>query len=164
MVARVAVPALDHQRDALQDARRVLELIREVLERQEGAHAGRELDDVEGLGQIIVRAQLDRLDLVGKLVERGEHDDRDETCLRILFQRLTDGVSVAPRHHDVAQDEVGRLACHRLESLLAVGRLRDPISERLEDVADDLPVRFLIVHHEDARTLHCSTSPRPRAA
>ena len=47
------------------------------LQAREAAHAGEQRDVVDRLGEEVVGAGLQALDAVGRLVERGDHHDRD---------------------------------------------------------------------------------------
>src|SRR5688572_31038925 len=90
-----------------------------------------QLGGAERLVQEVVGSEIDRLHLLRQIVERSEDDDRQEPRPRRRFQLAADAVAVAPRHHDVQQDQVGELVAHREERLFAVLRLAQRVAERL---------------------------------
>ena len=70
----------------------------------EGADAGDELGEVEGLGQVVVGAQAEALDAVGDAARRGQH--QDAALAAPGHQAATDLVAVdtgdvAVQDHDV---------------------------------------------------------------
>src|SRR5438045_2930309 len=80
--------------------------------RQDRADAGHQLARAERLRQVVVAAELEPEDTVDLLVLRGEKDDRH---VRAAPQPPADLGAVELRHHDVEDDEVGRLAGEALE-------------------------------------------------
>src|SRR5207249_2616916 len=60
------------------------------------------------------------------------------------------------------QDDVRDLPFYGFEGRSTIGRLRDCVPERFEDLADHQTVRLLVVHHEDTRALHRHILPPPR--
>ncbi len=84
-------------------------LIPQALLLEAGADPGPEQHDVAGLGQVVLRAELDRADDAGDLVERRDHQDRDVPPVRILLEALQHGRAVEVGHHDVEKHQVHRL-------------------------------------------------------
>ena len=70
------------------------------------ADAGEQLLGLEGLGDVIDRAELERAHLLEGIGERGEKDHRDVARRLRLLQALADRVAVHARHHHVEQDEI----------------------------------------------------------
>ena len=58
----------------------------------EGADAGDELGEIEGLGQVVVGAQAEALDAIGDAARRGQHEDA--TLAALGHQAATDLVAV----------------------------------------------------------------------
>jgi len=119
----------------------------EHLQPRQVFDAGDERDVVDGLGQKVIGAALEPLDLVGRLVERRHHDDRD---MMGLGRRLDAAAGLEPvhaRHHHVEKHDIDPFARQNIERFLAaVGRqhfeiLRlKPRFEQLhvgQDVIDD---------------------------
>ena len=75
---------------------------------------------VEGLRQVVRRAQLDAADHAVELVHRRDHDHRDRPEPVVGLQPLQHLVAVQLRHHDVQQEEVERARPEKLERLAAV--------------------------------------------
>ena len=107
---------------------------------QDGADARQQLARVEGLGQIVVRTQLQPDDAVGLLGQRRQHDDRQP---RRGAQPAADGEPVLPRQHEVEHDEIEAAVVEQPLHRLAVGGGIDakavPGQEPLQQVAD-LPI------------------------
>src|SRR5207244_398624 len=113
-----------------------------------GAHAGHQLARAERLRHVVVAAELEPEDTVDLLVLRGEKDDRH---LRAAPQPPADLGAVELRHHDVEDDQVGRLAGEALERLLAVGGLDGAEAGLLEREDDDLADMGVVVDDQDRR-------------
>jgi hypothetical protein len=67
------------------------------------------LREIDRLGDVIVGARLEALDLVVGRVERRLHDDRDERERPVPLDAARDLEAVHFRHHHVEQDEVRRI-------------------------------------------------------
>ena len=115
---------------------------------QDRAHAGHQLARAEGLRQVVVAAELEPEDTVDLLVLRGEKDDRH---VRAAPQPPADLGAVELRHHDVEDDEVGRLAGEALERLLAVGGLDRAEARLREREGDDLADVGVVIDDQDRR-------------
>ena len=79
--------------------------------------AGHQLAGVEGLGHIVIGAQLQADDLVHVVGAGGEDDDGD---VARLAQLAADLEAVHLRHHDVEDDQVGLVGLDLLQRLTAV--------------------------------------------
>src|SRR5687767_14630412 len=101
MTRGIGIAPRHRERDALQDIFSMLELIGVQLERQERAYACCEFRNIEGLDQKIVYTQFDALELIRKLIQRGQHDDRYQTRPWICFEFLADCIAIELRHHNV---------------------------------------------------------------
>jgi hypothetical protein len=83
--------------------------------------AGDELGHLEGLGHVVVGAELQPDDDVHGVALGGEHDDRDPALRPDLAADL---ISVEYGEHDVEDDEVERRLAEVEQSLSAVGCCR----------------------------------------
>ena len=91
------------------------------------ADAGEQLLGREGLHEVVVRAGREALDR-GLLPGAGrEQQHRDAGGARVGAQRGQQLGAAEPRHHDVAQDEVGRLVPGR-------GERRGPVADRVHHI------------------------------
>ena len=77
---------------------------------QHGLDAGDELARGEGLGDVVVGAELEAVDAVVLGGARGEEDDGDDAEGGVLAEAPAEVEAVAAGHHDVEQEEGGRLA------------------------------------------------------
>ena len=78
--------------------------------------ARHELQNAEGLCDVVVRARIEAAHFVRLLGERREHDGAHFGVMRLdLFQDLH---AVPVREHDVEEHDVGRLPLHRLPKFL----------------------------------------------
>lgn len=81
-----------------------------------GAHARAHFLDIEGLGDVIGRAQREAFELVLRLVGHGDENDRNAVVLRQGLEVLAYLVAAHAGHPDVEQNQVGRRrALHQLD-------------------------------------------------
>ena len=85
---------------------------------QDGADAGDDLFEAEGLGDVVVAADGQALDLVAHVVARGEEEDGDRDAG--VAQAPGDGEAVHVGEHDVEDDEVGARGLGFVECAAAV--------------------------------------------
>jgi hypothetical protein len=95
-------------------------LIVEHLEPSEVLHARDQRNVVDGLGQEVVGAALEPLDLVGRLIEGGDHDDRDVLGAGAGFDAAADLEPVHARHHHVEEDHIDALPGADVEGVRTV--------------------------------------------
>ena len=118
------------------------------------ADAGNQLARTEGLGHVIVRAQLQRLHLVFLLVANGEDQHRQPGREGAdAAQRLDAPDS---RHIHIQQHRVEDAAAQRLQRLLAARGLHH-LKAQLDQRRAQRPAdRRFIVHHKNAngRLIH----------
>src|SRR5579864_3232225 len=110
--------------------------------------ARRELHHVEGLRQIVVRAELQAEHLVDHLAPGREHDDGRRDAL--LPGIATDVEAACPGQHDVEQDDAPRLAGRPVESSEAVGRDADLVPLALQPVRQREHEPRLVLDEQDA--------------
>ena len=110
-------------------------------------HAGHQLAHGKGLGDVVVRADLQAEDLVLLLLAGGENDDRHIVALGA--QSAADVKAHHLRHHHVEQDEVGLFLARERETRLAVVGLERGVALALEVEADDVHDVHLVLDDED---------------
>ena len=86
----------------------------------DAAHARDELLVVEGLGQVVVGAGGEALELVGLQAARRQHDDGDVLGARVLTKAPHQLEAAHARHHHVGDHHVGDLLEDGGERLVAV--------------------------------------------
>jgi hypothetical protein len=96
------------------------QLVHHLLQARQRAHPGEERDVVDRLGEEVVGAGLQAAHPVRDVGKRGDHDQRDVACLAVRLQATAQLETVHPRHHDIGQDQVGRLAVRQLDGRGAV--------------------------------------------
>ena len=130
------------------------------LETEQVPHAHAELRAVDGLAEKVLGSGAEPPDLGVAVVQGG--DDHDENVLgdRVALDPDRHLVPVHPGHHDVEQDEVGRLLRHDLERLFAARREHDTEALVREHDLEQLPVVRLVVHHQDGRRGVEEVAPR----
>src|SRR5262249_20056010 len=113
----------------------------------DGFDARDELADREGLGDVVIGADLEAADLVRLLRARGQHDDRHDAVLRA--QLLADRVAVQVAEHEVEDDAVGSLVARELDALASLERGDDLEALELERVAQAAHDVGLVLDDED---------------
>ncbi|OQA05828.1 MAG: hypothetical protein BWY66_02221 [bacterium ADurb.Bin374] len=143
VVAHDAVDLLAEPDVFYQDLVLALEIDHGLAERQ--MRCDPRLDDprINRLCYIIHRSALETLFLVDGIVLRGDEDDGDASGLLLVLQDRANLVAIQTGHHDVKQDEVGRLVagCDRQRFCAGRGGF-DAISGE-----EDAPEHFDIVRN-----------------
>ncbi len=121
-----------------------LALERALVERALSQH--QDVVDVEGLGQIVVGAALERFDGGSELADRGG-DDHDRRRVGRLDARQHVDAELAG-HPLIEHHEVDLVGLQELERLGAVGRLED-VARLFEDRPHGGAYAFLVVDDED---------------
>jgi hypothetical protein len=85
------------------------------------------------------------------IVKGGDHDDGDGLGSQIALDPAGDLVPVHSGHHDVEQDEVGRLRGHRGDCFFAARRAEQDVAFRREHDFQQLPVGPFIVDDQNPR-------------
>ena len=114
---------------------------------QQGVDARQELADAEGLGEVVVSAQLEAHDLVEFGVPCREEEDGD---VGAAADAAADLVAVDAGEHDVQDHEVVLGGLGHGDGLVAAVRDVDLVALLQEVEADDVCDAFLIVNHENA--------------
>ena len=127
------------------------ELVDQPLPLNQRPDARAQQDGVERLEQVILGAHFDGSDDAVDLIERRDHDYGHRAHAAVLPHPFEHFEAVHHRHHDVEQHDVERLGGDAVERHLSVGRLLDGIPLALQAAAQDVSVRRVVVHHQDAR-------------
>ena len=104
------------------------------------AHPGQQLHGVEGLGHIVVRAQVQAEDLVRVLALGRQKDHRH---VAVLPQTAERGDAVQAGHHDVQQHQLHLLPGEKCQRLLSVMGAEGLVALRLQidfQRRDDIPL------------------------
>jgi hypothetical protein len=128
---------------------------------QQRPHPAAELPDREGLGDVVVGAELEPEHLVEFVVPGGEHDDGDGALGPEPLAHLE---PVELRQHQVEDDEIHVLLGEARERLLAVTRVDDAEPVALERVAQELLDGVFVVNEEDGRRIGHATMLKTPAA
>ena len=123
-----------------------------ALDPNERLDPGEQLGLVERLGDEVVGPGFDRPDLLLGVARR-DHHDRQVGGLRVLADPPAHLVAVHARHHDVEQDDVGRLLAQHVQRLLAGRGGQHPIAARAQHRVEQPDVRRLVVDDEDRRLI-----------
>ena len=107
---------------------------------------------VDRLGEEIVGTGLQAAYAIRRLVERGDHDDRDMGRARIGLQPLADLEAVHFRHHDVEQDHIDLGSIANVEGVAAIARGEDVEIFRHEPRFEQLHIGGNIIDDQYARS------------
>ena len=111
-------------------------------------HTAAELPHREGLGDVVVRAQLETEDLVQLLGLRREHDDRDRA---LRPEPSADVVPVDLRQHHVEHDQVELTLAEAVERLLARAGGDHVVPVLAQGIREERLDRPFIVDQKDPR-------------
>ena len=112
---------------------------------QQRPDAGLQLQNVEGLGDIVVGSAGKAHDLVGVLAAGGEHDDGNVGKFPYLHAGLAAGEA---GHHQVQNDEVQRLLTGQLHGGCAVVGGEDLVALVLQIEFDALDQELFVVYYQ----------------
>jgi len=118
---------------------------------QQGADAGQQPVHGEGLGDVVVGADVEGTDAVLLLHPGGDHDDRQVARRRPATQLAADLEARELRQHPVQQDQVGPGLGDAQQGLLAIRGFLDPEALLLQVVAEQREQRHLVLDHQDRR-------------
>jgi hypothetical protein len=120
----------------------------QLARRNVDPNASQGLLEVDGLGQVVGRTDLEGLDLVLLPGPRGLEDDGDVAQLFVRLDAPTCLVPAEPGHRHVEQDQIGSVQAELLQRLLARRRGQDPVAITGENVEEDRQVVRLVVDDE----------------
>ena len=135
LLVGIDLEALDRDRARAQRHRR------DLAAAERGVHARHQLAHAEGLGQVVVGADLERVHLVVLAAARRDHDDRGDDALGTCA--LGHRPAVEAGKHQIDDGDVGALEAELAESALTVLRPLDvetAMPEVRADRARDHPV------------------------
>ena len=112
---------------------------------QQGPHPGLQLQNVEGLGDVVVRPALEADDLVGVLAAGGEHDDGHVGELPDAHTGLE---PVDLGHHQIQDNEIEGAVPGQLHRLLPVIARLHLVALALQVELDALDQHLLVVYHQ----------------
>ena len=129
-------------------------------------HAGDDLGERERLGDVVVAADREPLDLVRGVVPGGEEEHRDVDA--VAAEPLRDRDAVEVREHDVEDDEVGPEVLDPGQRVPTVGRRGDLEALVAERGGHRVGDRRLVVDDQHPRrpvpaAAHLGTLLAPRA-
>src|SRR3989454_4196192 len=128
----------------------------------------------DGLGEVVVAADGERLLLVAGHRLRGEGDDAHAVATIHLADALGGLPAVHDRHLEVHEDQVGEIGAHGVDRLLAVGGLADvELADLAQAIDEDATVVLVVLDHQDllqhrssslagTRSTRSVCGPRPR--
>jgi hypothetical protein len=98
---------------------------------KEGVDAGEQFAHAEGLGEVIIGAEIEADDLVNLLAFGREHQDGQGNLL--CAELFADLVAAEARQHHVEQEQAGTVLAHGLEGLIAAAADGDVEPVTLQD-------------------------------
>ena len=111
-------------------------------QRQQAGH-------LEGLGQVVVGALLERGD---RLLDVAETRDQDDVCAwRLDEHPAEERLSVDLGKLDVRDDDVEGLSCNQGQALLAIGSQHDLVTRITQGLTKRLAKVGLVLHQEKAK-------------
>src|SRR6266849_2147542 len=114
---------------------------------QYSAHTGQEFFHPKRLGQIVVRAQIERRDLVAFSIQRGQHDDGNGG---MLTHAPADLKSIHAWHHDVQYQQMGVFPFPQRQGFQAVACLKHLEAARSQIAAHEVTQRRFIFSQQNA--------------
>ena len=132
-----------------------------VASASKGADASDQHHEAEGLGEVVVGAQVETFGDVVLAVLRGEHQDRRRH--RLGSQRAADLVAVDARQHDVEHDHVVRVLPSAPQPVDTICSDVDPEAFGDQATLDSIGHRLVVLDHQDpAPTQYRRRSMRSR--
>ena len=116
---------------------------------QVGLDPGNDLFGLKRFCDVIHRAQGQALDLVIRIVECGQEDDRNILGLRVVFQARTGLEAIDTGHHYVEQDEIGLCPLGHLQCILAALGHQQFMAQPLQGAEQELQVGRVVVDQQD---------------
>ena len=123
---------------------------------EHSAHACYQLLDAEGLGYVVVGAQLQPAHFVALFQLGCKHDDRR---IRLLREEPHEVVAAHFRHHQVKEDEVGLFEARHMERVAPVGRFNHAVALALEVEAHHFAKIGFIVNYKNCLNHELSAPP-----
>ena len=157
-------PLLERPAPRLELGRLLLDGIVQRLDPQDRAHPRDERRMVDRLGDVLVAAGIEPgHDVVGIGLRR-DQDDRHERQAGIGLELPADLNAVPARHHDVEQDQIGRLRARGDQRLVAVPGRDHLVTLPRQTGLENLEVRRVVVDDQNARRLPHGCASYPPAS
>src|SRR5438132_11415734 len=121
-------------------------LYRRLRSPKHGPDAGEQLIGAERLGEIVVRAHIERPNLVGLVAARADHDHRREAA---AFEGGEDMPTIHKWQADVEQDDVEGFRRECLHARGAVGGELHLVAAGLESGHYGIAKRPIVLHYQD---------------
>ncbi len=125
---------------------------------QHGLQAGDQLARREGLGDVVVGADFQALDLVVLFTLGGEHDDRRVGGQLVALEAARQLDARSAGQHPVEQDQVRLLVDDQCVGLLGVLCFETVIAGHFQGDDDHLPDRRLVIDDQYALAVHGQAS------
>ena len=116
----------------------------------------KQLIEIEGLGEIVVGAHLEALDLVLQRIHGGEHQDGRVVALKA--QALADVVAVHVGQHQIEHDDVELPGLGEVDPFGAGGGDGNPMILRAEPAVDEVGDARLVFNQEHVHALPSALS------
>ena len=113
---------------------------------QRRPHAREQLIHAERLGDVIVGAEIERLDLADLVAAAGQHHDRNRLVARSHHPQQFEALHIG--QSEIENDQIGFLR-QQLERRLAVRRLQDFVALRAQAHAQQLADGRLVIDHQN---------------
>ena len=146
---RVRVPRLDREREARDQALRLLQLLEHPLQADQGPQPRAELARVDGLREVVVRAGGEPRHPGVQLSLGRQEDHRDEVRDRVALELPAEVDPGHPGHPHVQQDQVGELLGDLDERLGGGPHVADRIAEVRDVVPHRLADQKVVVDDQD---------------
>ena len=104
----------------------------------------------EGLGHVVVGANVEPLHPVFHIIFRREHQNGDVSGRLILAQTATDLKAIEIGQHHIEDDYVGIEPLRHIQRLISLSGAANQKTRVLHTEADDVGDRHLIIHNEHA--------------
>src|SRR3990172_11620383 len=127
----------------LQDVGARREIVRAAHQRLD---AGQQLVKIEGLGEVVVGAYLEYLDLVLQRIHGGQHEDRRIVALEP--QALANVIAVHVGKHEIEHDDVELAGLGKVDPLAAGGGDGNPMIFRPESAVNEVGDARLVFDQE----------------
>ncbi len=127
---------------------------------QHGLEAGHQLTRREGLGDVVVGADFQALDLVVLFTLGGEHDDRDIAGQLVALEPAGQFDAAGAGQHPVEQDQIGFAVDDHGVGLLGILRLQALVTGHLQGHRNHLADRCFVIDDQDVLANHGPASVR----
>jgi hypothetical protein len=107
---------------------------------------------IDWFRQIVVCAEIERLNHVGAVRSSGQHDDRQVSLIATGADLGQDFEPGQAGHFDIKHDEIEAARMDKRQRLLTVSRALHLVLLQPEQTRERISVQFVVVDDEDGRT------------